>query len=380
MNTAPSLASPLTIRWPYGGKGAPRSTQWRRLTAGLSLLLLGLATGCRSIGPDTLPRDRFDYSTALSDSWKSTMLLNIVKTRYLDLPIFLDVGQVVAGYSLETSVNLNGSWATMGNGNSFGLGGSGSFGSHPTITYTPLTGDKFLQGFMNPIPPSRIFALIQSGYAADFIFQLGVESLNGLRNQPVSLASQYNADPEFFRAIKLLREIQDARAVGLQVEHPTNGLPATVMFFRGEHLTPELQAKIAEVRSLLGLKSDQTAFRLVSSPLRGQGNELSVDTRTLWQILASLSFGVELPAPHQARKLAPTIAKPIPEEHLLLQVHSGPKKPATSYVAAPYEGQWFWIAEDDWKSKRTFTSILFLFTIADTGSSSNLPTLTIPTR
>ncbi len=32
------------------------------------------------------------------------------------------------------------------------------------------------------------------------------------------------------------------------------------------------------------------------------------------------------------------------------------------------------------KSKRTFTSILFLFTLADTGVAQNVPTLTIPTR
>jgi hypothetical protein len=83
------------------------------------------------MGPGTVPRDRFDYSTALSESWKSMMLLNIVKTRYLNLPIFLDVGQIVTGYSLETSLNINGSWATMGNGNALGLGSSGTYTDHP---------------------------------------------------------------------------------------------------------------------------------------------------------------------------------------------------------------------------------------------------------
>jgi hypothetical protein len=48
-------------------------------------------TGCASIGPGTVTRDRFDYVTAISDSWKSQMLFNLVKLRYGDAPVFLDV-------------------------------------------------------------------------------------------------------------------------------------------------------------------------------------------------------------------------------------------------------------------------------------------------
>lgn len=80
----------------------------------LFLVIILVGSGCRSIGPNKVNRDRIDYSQSLADSWKSQMLLNIVKIRYLDLPIFLDVGQLVTGYSLETSVNLGGSVASGG--------------------------------------------------------------------------------------------------------------------------------------------------------------------------------------------------------------------------------------------------------------------------
>ncbi len=352
-------------------------------TVFLLLLIPGL-TGCRAVGPRSVPRDRFDYSAALADSWKSMMLLNIVKTRYLDLPVFLDVGQVVSAYTLETSGSIGGSLNSMGApaapGNSLTLGGAARYSQQPTITYTPLTGDKFLEGFLSPVDPARVFALVKAGYAADFILQLGVESLSGLRNQPVSLASKYHADPDFFRVLKLLREIQDARAFGLRVDRPTNGMPTMVIFFRAENLGPEIEAKAAEVRQLLGLNPGQSAFRLTSSPLRGGPGELSVDTRSLWQMLGSMAIGVDVPPKHREQKLAPPIAEVPQAESVLLQVQSGPEKPNDAYVTVPYEGQWFWIANDDWRSKRTFTSILFLFTLADTGPSPTAPTLTIPAR
>jgi hypothetical protein len=56
------------------------------------LLFLGFVSGCASIGPATMARDRFDYTTAISDSWKAQMLLNVVKLRYADAPVFSGCG------------------------------------------------------------------------------------------------------------------------------------------------------------------------------------------------------------------------------------------------------------------------------------------------
>src|SRR6478672_3031749 len=78
------------------------------LRQNLMAVALVALTGCHHLGPKTIAIDRFDYSAAIADSWKQQTLLNIVKLRYMDLPVFLDVASIVSGYSLQTGVSVNG--------------------------------------------------------------------------------------------------------------------------------------------------------------------------------------------------------------------------------------------------------------------------------
>ena len=75
----------------------------------ISITVLLTLCACSGIGPKTIPRDRFDYNAAISGSWKEQTLLNIVKLRYADMPLFVEVASVVSGYTLEGSANVLGS-------------------------------------------------------------------------------------------------------------------------------------------------------------------------------------------------------------------------------------------------------------------------------
>ena len=354
----------------------------RRLSSGLATGLALLLVGCTHIGPGTVMRDRFDFGTAVAESWKQQTLLNIVKLRYLDLPVFLDVGQIVSGYTLETGIDLSGQLAPVNRGDTFaGLGGHGTFTDRPTITYTPLTGDKFLRGLMSPIPTASILYTLQSGYAADFVLGWTVESLNGLHNRAATPPVR-PADPAFVRALELMREIQVAGGINLGVEKGVGKDETTVAVFRAEDLPQSTLDKSAELRRLLHLPIGQVRFQVVTSPGRGPAGELAMQPRSLLQVLLGVGAFVEVPPEHLARQWAMPGAEIEAEEGsspLGVRIRSSRQKPAQPYAAVRYKGHWFWIDQSDWRTKRTLAMVILLFTLTNSGEGERLPVLTIPT-
>ena len=350
----------------------------------LGLTAAALLTGCAHLGPQTVAVDRFDYSTAIADSWKQQTLLNIVKLRYVDLPVFVDVSSIVAGYSMQTGVSLNGTLSTEKaiQGNFLAGGGQAIYTDRPTITYTPLTGEKFLRGLMTPIEPKNIFFMLQSGYAADFVLGLTVESLNGVRNRSTTAGSGREADPEFTRVLQLLREVQAAGAVGMRVEVGQAKDENAVMFFRRDNATPEIMDKIAEIRQLLKLPEGPQKFNLVYSPVRGATNELAVGSRSMVQVLGAFASYAEVPEEDLKNGHAPPSLSPANSlgKNDPVKIRCSKDKPADAFAAVRYRGHWFWIDDSDWRSKRALTAVMFLFTMAETGGGEKLPLITIPAQ
>src|SRR5215208_2487806 len=220
-----------------GATTEKRSAVLASVYSGVLALVLA---GCNSIGPATVSRDRSEYATSIAESWKRQTLLNIVKLRYLDPPIFVDVGQIVAGYSLETSVTANANLPERDftGGKTASIGGAARYTDRPTITYVPLTGNRFIRGLMTPLPPESVFFTIQSGWPADAVLFATVASMNGLKNQESTFNSLSAPDPRFLRVLTLMRKLQLSGTVGLRVEADKNQQQA-LLAFRKPEASPE---------------------------------------------------------------------------------------------------------------------------------------------
>ncbi len=357
-----------------------RATRETRLLA-VAIIGAVASIGCTHIGPTTLAVDRFDYGTAIADSWKQQTLLNIVKLRYMDLPVFVDVSSIVAGYSVQTGVTVNGVLSSTGavQGNYAGIGGQAVFTDRPTITYVPMTGEKFLRGLIAPIDPKKIFYMLQTGYAADFILGLTVESLNGVRNRSTTGGDVREADPDFVRALVLLREVQASGAFGMSVEQDQVKGSTGVVFFRRDDLPTEVAAKAAEIRRLLKLDPDQQKFVLTYSPVRGAATELAVNSRSMLQIMNAFASYVDVPEEHlTSHRALPSLGGASDRQQA--RIYSGVEEPAAAFAAVRYRDHWFWVDDSDWRTKRALTAVMFFFTLADTGANENLPLITIPAQ
>ena len=350
----------------------------------LFLALAVLFAGCKHLGPPSIAVDRFDYSSSIADSWKQQTLLNIVKLRYMDLPVFVDVASVVAGYSMQSGVTVNGVVSSKNaiQGNYASIGGQAIYTDRPTITYVPLTGEKFLRGLITPIDPKNIFFMLQAGYAADFMLGLTVESLNGVRNRSAAGGAVREADPEFVRALQLLREVQAAGAVGMRVEEDKSRSQTAVLFFRRDDVPADIVEKEAEIRRLLKLPADQQKLTLTYSPVRGAENELAVNSRSMLQIMGAFASYLDVPEAHlKDHSAAPAFEKVAPESRQSqVRIHSGKDKPAAAFASVHYRGHWFWIDDGDWQTKRALTAVMFFFTLAETGVPEKLPLITIPVQ
>ena len=63
-----------------------------------------------------------------------------------------------------------------------------------------------------------------------------------------------------------------------------------------------------------------------------------------------------------------------------VRIKSSKEKPVDAFAAVQYRNHWFWVDDRDWRSKRAFTAIMFLFTMAETGAEEKLPLITIPAQ
>jgi hypothetical protein len=302
--------------------------------------------------------------------------------RYVDVPVFLEVSTIINQYSLEGEVELGLNWSSALLGNSQNVGGRGKYADRPTVTYQPLMGEKFTKNLMTPIPPSAILSLVQAGWRTDMLFRVCVQAVNGIYNRAGGRLDARPADPDFYRLVQWLREIQKSMAIEIRIQKTKNKRQTAVILFRKKNIQPLIETKIHEVKKMLGLDPQLQEFNVVYGSIAANDREMAIQSRSMIEILGEMAAYIEVPAAHLAERSATPmmveegpLAVALPP---LIRVKSGSEKPDDTFATVRYRDHWFWIDHQDLESKRAFSFLMFLFSLAESGSPRQAPVVTIP--
>lgn len=353
----------------------------------IAVCLLLLAGCAPTVNPDHLVRNRQDFNTAVVRSWDEQMLLNLVRLRYRDTPMFLEVGSVVGYQSVKTNGTVS---AGLDNDNdppyTAGVGASREVTMAPTVTYTPLQGEEFARRFLTPIPPSTIFLLSQSGWSLSRLMLTCVQEANGVRNAPSASGPTPEYVPvyaEFRKASDALRTLQLDR----QMLFEADSSGRTVTLHLRHDRTPRSDSATALFAGVFGLDPKRESFRIALGNGRGGTDELLLSTRSLLSALFFLSQSVEVPEEHERRGVV-TVTRSADGSKFdwsevtggVMRIRSGADEPKEAAVKVSYRGVWFYIDDTDLNSKTTFSLLSFLFNLQSANRPGAAPVMTFPVR
>ena len=355
----------------------------------IGLVLLTLV-GCQIPSRVALDGEggRTAYNVAIQTTNSKQMLLNLVRLRYADSPLFLDVSSITTQTTFRTDVNPIIPIPGFSQQNPFRLGGDFLWEDQPTITYVPLEGPAFATRLLRPIDLRTIQLLSYSGWDIDRIFRMMIQNFEDLANCPENTApapeqlSNYRLFVEtsgllrYFQrrgelqvGVKVKEAQEDSDEVSLQISFPQDGEQGGRLA-KLIHSNRKLQGKyVKEIQ--LGFDPD---------------GRIGIMPRSILSCMYHLSQGVEVPQEHIDCGLIRLPVCNMGEEDLdwqmifceLISVHCCLHPPSSAFISVKYHDYWFYIDDCDLPSKRTFALLLQLYNLNAIVPKNRGPILSLP--
>jgi hypothetical protein len=360
----------------------------------LFTVALFLISGCAAQGAKRVPADRFDYNAAIAQSTREQMLLNIVRSRYLEVPVFLTVSSVLTQYEYDRSIGLGGIFETGGGTNDFITGDTNlRFSERPTITYLPVEGQEFSAHLLSDVPAEIFFAAAQAGWSVDVFMRIGIQRLGAVENMSFAVPATLHSDSKkslesdvkkikrFERMMELIYILSDREIIEVQLIEEDGEKERYLVI--AEEVAEDLRPMLGELRQLIGL-TDGNRFRITDRVTNLKDDEISIQTRSVMAMMEFMARGVEVPVKHledgwvvdyglqnsegeAARNLIP------------FRMRSSKDRPENAFTAVRFRGYWYYIDEADITSKRALGLIIVLFRLQAPTPSGAAPILTLPT-
>jgi len=326
------------------------------------------------------------------------MLLNIVRSRYQEMPIFLDVSSVVTQYAYERSAGVG--WFREFINNSIAptsdtvsVDANVGYSELPTISYTPLTGEEFAKHLYSQVESWVFFSGAHSGFATDLLMQIGLQRIGTAENMsfaevrhPKQRESDIQQLMSFQRVIELLFILSDEGVIEVQVDpgDEKTGKKREHYLVIDDQVPEPMRPVLAELRQLIGAKH-HNRFRITERTTAISDDEIAIQARSVMAMMKYMARGIEIPDAHlKAGWVIDYGLEPgdggLVEREFPFIMHTSKNHPGNVFAAVRYQDYWFYIPHDDIASKRSLEHLMILFQIKAPATESSAPLLTLPTR
>jgi hypothetical protein len=405
------------------------------------LVLMSILSGCM-IGPRVYESSFNDYNDAIRKTSDGQMLSNLVRMRYLESPIFLQVASVSSSFSVGGSAGATGTFISGGNDQA-GINAGGSYSENPTITFSLPESRKYYGMLMAPLSSNQILQLIDGGWDSGAVLRTGVRSINGLKNVSIEYStypSEPNSYGDFIESISLLEQLNKegladlapgggfalwsspigpvgkeplaqavlaaatvyAKQAGGDLVENADGKYDLHIFSRRISLrfapaaasSPDAQ----RLKSLLQLKPDRNAFPMfdyeftaLEKGLNYYGKspaaldpeaiweEIGIRGRSMMEIMQIASTGVQVPQEDISKgNVFVNPSSATTEQDAGFVIRSSIDQPSDATIRTRYRGTWFYIADNDLKTRQNFALLNALFAVTAGTVPGASPVLTIP--
>ena len=251
-----------------------------------------------------------------------------------------------------------------------------AYEENPTISYTPVQGERYAKAILSPVGLDVLVLLAGSEHAPAQVVWALVKQVNGSRNP---LYGPPEARTGFERSIALLERLQLAgQATWTSTAAKTGGFALVIHdYARNRDVVDELLRRWGISPSLAREGRD------VVLPLRLAGGhatntDLNLLTRSVYELVELAASAIEVPPEHAALTL--TAPAGVSSFQGWLRIHSSPGPPSTPVVVfVRHRGHWCYISADDTGSKLAFQLIQTLIGMRlGEAMPQSIPSLTIP--
>ncbi len=396
------------------------------------VLLSALVSASGCLGPKAVSYTRMRYNEVMRTTNDEQLLLNIVRLRYADSPIFIDLPNITSQFEVAGRGSYFGGYGNETPGRASLGFGELTLRDTPTLSYHPREGREIAKALLTPLS-SDLFIVVNAGANLEQLLLFSINDINDVNNAPraTTLVPKVPDDnTEYLRGVRLLASLSEREALELEFgtneESDDSSDPMSKGVVQGRDLlkaaeqgyvyraqqdqvtvrkrkkrlylrispeyvnSPEMQevARIFRLipgRSVYRVESELTEEANANLPSPLGKETLYLNLRSVLQIMTFLSKGVCVPEEHVASKIVPMTRDRdgqffdwtrITAGNFV--VHAQKHRPRHAEVAVPYRGYWFYIAPDDVESRAALAILEVVFALQESDSRSSNLLLTLP--